>query len=55
MKEEDKNFIENYYMMKFNDDCKKIESDFYNNVEGYFSETKAKNEKKPKPKKTKKN
>jgi len=50
MKEEDKNFIENYYMMKFNDELKRIETDFFNNVENYYSETKAKNEKKKKPK-----
>ncbi len=50
MKEEDKNFIENYYMMKFNDELKKIEMDFYSNVENYYAENKAKNEKKKKPK-----
>lgn len=46
MKEEDKNFIENYYMMKFNDECKRIQSDFYNNVEAFYAET---NEKKTRP------
>jgi hypothetical protein len=34
--------------MKFNDEVKKIESDFVNNVENFYSEFKAKNEKKPK-------
>jgi hypothetical protein len=50
IKEEDKNFIENFYMMKFNDETKRIESDLYNNVETYYAEIKAKNEKKTKPK-----
>ena len=45
MKEGDKNFIENYYMMKFNDEVKKIESEFITNVDGYYADTKAKLEK----------
>ena len=51
MKEEDKNFIHNYYMLKFNDNVKKIEEDFYNDVEAFFEENKAKNESKKKKKK----
>ena len=42
MKEEDKNFIENYYMLKSNEYAKKIEEDFDKNVEEFFEETKNK-------------
>jgi hypothetical protein len=42
MKEEDKMFIHDYYMLKFKDNVKKIEEDFYNNIEAFFEENKAK-------------
>lgn len=51
MKEEDKNFIHDYYMLKYNDNVKKIEEDFIKNVEQFFEENKAKNESKKKKKK----
>jgi hypothetical protein len=51
MKEDDKTFIYDYYMLRFNDNVKKIEEDFYNDIEAFFEENKAKLEAKKKKKK----